>query len=265
MMEYVSPNVSAFWRYFMGVVTLLILSFSTLPPWSKIKEHLFGILLVGFVGLFGFVYIFFQALNLTSAMNGALIVSLNPAMTVILAALFQGHRIDMKQIMGILLALIGVIYLLTKGEVSTLLNMDINKGDGLFLLSTFLFALQNTWIKKYSADLGSLNFTTLTNSCCLLGFIALLPFEASFPITSLPPRFWLSALGMGIPGTAIAYYFWNYALSDIGAARGAIFLNAIPLFTALLAVFFGTALYGYHLVSAALIIGGLLLVQLSRQ
>ncbi len=263
MMEYVSPNVAAFWRYLIGVLALLGMSFTALPSWKIIKENLFGILLVGFVGLFGFVYLFFQGLNLTSEMNGALIVSLNPAMTLLLAVCLQGYKANSRQIIGIVLAFIGIVYLLTKGDLQAILAIDFNKGDLILITGTSLFALQNIWIKKYSANLGNLSFTSLTNLCCLVGFICLLPFESAFPMATLPSRFWIAAFGMGIPGTALAYYFWNYALNDIGAARGAVFLNAIPMFTALFAVFFGASIFPYHFYSALLIIGGLLLVQKS--
>jgi len=261
MMEYVSPNVAAFWRYFIGVLALFAMSFTSLPSWKVIKENLFGILLVGFVGLFGFVFLFFHGLNLTSEMNGALIVSLNPAITVLFAVCLQGYKVNGRQIIGILLAFSGIVYLLTKGNPQAILGIEINKGDLIMLGGTIVFALQNIWIKKYSANLGNLSFTCLTNLCCLIGFIFVLPLETSFPIENLPPRFWLAALGMGVPGTALAYYFWNYGLNEIGAARGAVFLNAIPLFTAMFAIVFGASLFPYHLYSALLIIGGLLLVQ----
>ncbi len=261
MMEYVSPNVAAFWRYLIGVLALFAMSFNSLPPWKTIQENLFGILLVGFVGLFGFVFLFFHGLNLTSEMNGALIVSLNPAMTVLLAVCFQGYKVNGRQIIGILLAFFGIVYLLTKGSPQAILNIELNKGDLIMLCGTSVFALQNIWIKKYSANLGNLSFTSLTNFCCLIGFILVMPFEDAFPIASLPSEFWLAAFGMGVPGTALAYYFWNYGLNEIGAARGAVFLNAIPMFTAMFAILFGATLFPYHLYSALLIIGGLLLVQ----
>lgn len=265
MMEFASPNVSAFWRYFFGVGTLLILTYSSFPSWSKIKANWKGIFLVGFVGLFGFIYFFFQGLKYTSEMNGALIISLNPATTLLLAFLFQGHKPDKKQAIGILLAFLGVVYLLFKGDIQTLRNIDFNKGDVLFLIANVLFALQNIWIKKYMGDLGNLNFTTLTNLCCLLGFIPLLFLEAEFSVNNLSLEFWGAGIIMGVFGTALAYYSWNYGISKLGAARGAVFLNATPLFVALFALVFGATLLGYHIVSSVLIIAGLLLVQVKNK
>jgi len=260
-MEYVSPNASAFWRFLFAVLTLFVLSYSNLPTWNKIKENAWGIFLVGFVGLFAFIFFFFQGLKYTSEMNGALFISLNPATTLLLAVVLQGHKVTGREMLGILLAFFGAIYLLTKGDISTLFDLSFNKGDALFIAATITFAFNNIWLKKYANQLGNMNFTFLTNVCCWLGFAFLMLLETEIPMLSLPPRFWLAAIGMGVPGTALAYYCWNYGLSEIGPARGAIFINALPLFAALFAVIFGAELLGYHLVSAILIIIGLLLVQ----
>lgn len=265
MMEYASPNVSAFWRYFFGVSTLLILTYASFPSWSKIKANWKGIFLVGFVGLFGFIFFFFQGLKYTSEMNGALIIALIPATTLLLIFLLQGHKPDKKQTIGIVLAFIGVAYLLAKGDIQTLINIDFNKGDIFFLIANLSFALQNIWIKKYMGDLGNLNFTTLTNLACLLGFVPLLFLESEFHFTTLPLEFWGSGIVMGVLGTALAYYAWNYGISKLGAARGAVFLNAVPLFVALFALVFGAELFGYHIISTILIILGLLLVQVKNK
>lgn len=262
MMNYVSPNASAFWRYLFGVIALFIVSYSALPSWIDIKANWKGIFLVGFIGLFGFIYFFFQGLKYTSEMNGALIISLNPATTLVLAILFQGHKTNKQQIGGIVLAFLGVVYLLAKGDFSAFLDISFNKGDVLFLIANLLFALQNIWIKKYASKVGNLGFTTLTSFCCLLGFAVLLLFETSLTIKDLPFKFWASGIVMGVFGTTLAYIFWNYGITKIGAAKGSVFLNAMPLFTALFAISFGAELLDYHLVSTILIIGGLLLVQL---
>ena len=232
-----------------------------MPSVDVMRAHIWGAVLVGFVGLFGFIFFFMQGLKQTSALNGALILALNPAMTVILAVVFQGHKIRSRDIMGIVLALIGVIYLLTKGNLIEVLDLSFSAGDIYFLVAGLMFALQNIWIRKYSAGLGSKAFTLLTNFFCLLGFTILLFFDIGHEPLELPGRFWLAAIGMGLPGTALAYYAWNLGISKIGPARGSIFLNAVPLMVALLAIPFGDKLYLYHFFSFVLIMSGLLIMQ----
>ncbi len=262
MMEYVSPNSSAFWRYIFGVIALVLLTITKFPSIAQIKENFKGIFLVGFIGLFGFIYFFFQGLNYTSAMNGSLIIALNPMTTLIIAAIFQGYQITIREIIGTIIALVGVVYLLTAGNMSAIFSLQFNYGDVLFFIANILFALHNLWVGKYSKQLGNLNFTMLTSCCCLLGFSVIQLWEPSVDVFSLPLPFWLSAMGMGFLGTALAYYCWNYGIIKIGATRGAVFSNAIPLCTAFFAILFGEKVFGYHWVSSFLIIGGLLFVQL---
>lgn len=265
MMEYVSPNTSAFWRYIFGVIALVLLTVTKFPTRAQIEKNVKGIFLVGFIGLFGFIYFFFQGLKYTSAMNGALIIALNPMTTLLIAAIFQGYKIKTREVIGAILAFAGVVYLLTAGNVSAIFSLQFNYGDLLFFIANILFALHNIWVGKYSKDLGNLTFTMLTSCCCLFGFSVTQLWEPAVEFSSLPLRFWLAAIGMGFFGTALAYYCWNYGIIKIGATRGAVFTNAIPLCTAFFAILFGEQIFSFHWVSSFLIIGGLLLVQLKRK
>ncbi len=265
MLEYMSPNVAAFWRFLFAVVGLYALMGKSLPSPAVVRLHIGGVLLVGFVGLFGFIFFFTQGLNETSAVNGALILALNPAMTVLLAVIFQGHKIRPKDIVGMVLALVGVIYLLTGGQIMKVLEIRFAVGDLYFLIACVMFALQNIWIRKYSAALGGKAFTLLTNFFCLTGFAVLLVADAGPAPTELPGRFWVATLAMGLPGTALAYYSWIMGVKQLGPARAAIFMNAIPLMVAVFAVPFGSELYGFHFVSFVLIVSGLLLMQQVRR
>ncbi|MEM9328649.1 MAG: DMT family transporter [Bacteroidota bacterium] len=261
MMEYVSPAAAAFWRFLIAAISLAVLVGGSLPSLRVIRQNIWGAVLVGLVGLFGFIFFFMQGLKETSALNGALILALNPAMTVILAAIFQGHKIKGKDLLGIVIALLGVVFLLTMGELSQILAIRFEAGDLYFLAASLMFALQNIWIRRHSATLGSKAFTLLTNAFCLLGFVILVLFEEWHHPLQLPGRFWWAAVTMGLPGTALAYYAWNLGIAKIGPARGAIFLNAVPLLVAIFAVPFGNSLYLFHFFSFLLIVSGLLIMQ----
>ncbi|WP_161603155.1 EamA family transporter [Moorena producens] len=60
MFESVTPNVAAFWRFFFAVLGLLALSWKVIPSKAAIVNRLPGMLLVGFVGVFGFIFCFTQ-------------------------------------------------------------------------------------------------------------------------------------------------------------------------------------------------------------
>lgn len=264
MFESVSPNVAAFWRFFFAVLGLLILSWKVIPSKAAITNRLPGILLVGFIGVFGFIFCFTQGLNATSEMNGALFVALSPAISLILAAILQGHKIQLKEILGILLAFLGVAFLLTKGDLATLSKITFSAGDIYFALAALFFAVQNILIKQFIGDTNGVFFTLATNLCCLFGFTGLLFFEPGFHV-NYPSEFWIAAVGMGLPGTALAYYGWNIGVKQIGPARAPVFLNIIPAMVALFAVPFGAELHFYHLISLLIIVIGVMVIQMKRR
>jgi drug/metabolite transporter (DMT)-like permease len=207
---------------------------------------------------------FFSGLLYTSALNAALIVGLTPATTLIFSVWLLETKITQQQKIGIVIAFIGVIFLLTKGQPLALFYIQWSVGDLLILGANVVFALQNIWIKQYAGALDNTVFTYLTNALCFLGFVLLLPVVGIHAPPLQQFDFWLSAIGIGFLGSSLAYLFWNSGIQSLGAANGAIFINAVPLTTAIFSVFFGEQLEVYHAISGALILSGVLYVQLQR-
>ena len=265
MMESSSASEAAFWRYAVAVLGLLIFAWSAMPSWPRVRSQAKGILLVGVLGLFGFNYCFFKGLEYTSAVNASFIMSLNPALTVLLSSVMLREKIHRYHLIGITVAFLGVVCLISKGSIQNLISFRFSVGDGIIFLANVLFALHNVWIKRYAYQLGMINFTFLTTLACFLCFAAVMPVVGMGDVPSYPPLYWLSAIGIGWLGTSLAYYFWNRGVHDLGAARGSVFLNTVPLFTTLFAIVFGQSLYTYHLWSGVIIISGLVIMQRGSQ
>lgn len=257
MLQHAHFLEAGFWRYFFGVLVLLFLTYRDFPKFSTFKTHQRGLFLVGLIGLFGFNFLFFLGMQFTTAVNAALIISLNPALTLLFSFLILKTELKKQHILGILLAFMGVLYLLSKGDFSSLQNIQFSKGDMLIFIANAVFALHHVWVKKYAFNISNRQFTLLTNVLCLLCFILFLPFIPTGNLTTYPSNFWLAALGIGALGTALAFFFWNSGVQKIGANQAGIFMNIVPLSAAFLAIFFGESLYYYHLWSALLILGGL--------
>ena len=173
MMQYVNFIEAGFWRYLFGVGFLLlqVRRLSFIQIWETPK----GIFLVGLVGLFGFNLLFFLGLQYTSAINAALIISLNPLLTLLLAYVILKSPIYNPQKIGMIISLIGVVYLLSKGRYQQLLALQWDIGDLFILGANLLFALHHVWVKKYASNFDNLSFTITTNLICLFGFIFFYP------------------------------------------------------------------------------------------
>lgn len=257
---------AGFWRYAFGVGFLFVIQARYIKTitWSLFRKNSKGLLLVGVIGLFAFNVLFFLGLQYTQALNAALIISLNPILTLLFSAWLLRYKVAAQQWIGIAFALAGIFFLLSKGNVSELLSIEWSKGDFIILLANTIFALQNVWVKMYTKAISVASFTLITNTICLLGFVLYLPFISVQGLTITAGSFWLSVVGIGILGTSLAYLFWNRGVAMIGPGRAGVFMNMVPLSAGVLAVFFGESLHSYHLISGAMIIVGMLIIQRQR-
>ncbi len=269
----VSPYEGAFWRYIIAVVVLSLLTIANLPTTQTLKKNWKGILKIGGLGLVGFNFFFFKGMEVTTPVNAALIVGLNPALTLILSSVILKTTVSVKQIIGILVALLGVLYLLFEGNISALLSLEFKLGDGLILLACFFFALHHVWVKKYSnPSISNPQLSLLAALACLLFFIGLIGGQFLFGnandlfvnVASYSSTFWINALGIGALGTGVAYWFWYQGIDIAGADKAAVFVNIVPLSAAIAYVIKGSQLESFHIVSGLIIIGGILVMQVGN-
>lgn len=261
MMESSSALEAGFWRYFIAVLVLTPILWRQLPSWKIVWENSKLLLGVGVVGIFGFNYFFFIGLSGTSAINAALIMSLNPALTLVLAWLIFGQKMSSAQALGIFLAFLGVLFLISKGKPWALNELVMKPGDTYMWLANFAFATYHLGVRQYKGSMENLHFTFFTTLiCCFCFLFVIQPYPLLEP-TTYPAEFWYAAIGMGVPGTALAYFAWNHGAAGLGLGRAAVFMNTVPFFTSIFALLFGATLYLYHLWSGLLIIAGLLVIQ----
>ncbi|MFN6321164.1 MAG: DMT family transporter, partial [Bacteroidota bacterium] len=88
--------------------------------------------LLGVTGIFGYSYFFFNGLRLVEASHGALIVSLNPVLVLILTSIRDKKKISFIKILGMTLSLIGVSVVISRGSLHELWN-GFTWGDAFML------------------------------------------------------------------------------------------------------------------------------------
>lgn len=257
VLKEVSFIEAGFWRFLFGVGALVLFGFNKIPNSQLIIKNIKGISLTGFVGLFGFNLFFFLGLMNSSAVNAALIVSLNPALTILFSHKILKTSIKKIQLLGVFIAFLGVTYVILNGEITNFENLQFNYGDILILIANVFFALHHVWVKKYGTTISNLNFTLLTSICCLVGFLILLPISGMALVTTHTNGFWMAVFGIGCLGTALAYFLWQKGVQITGADKAGIYMNIVPLSAAVLAVFFNESLEFQHLVGGLLIITGM--------
>ena len=143
-----------------------------------------GIFLVAFLPLCsyqrlsGYFFLLYVpgSLRYTSALNTSVIFALVPSISAIYSMFFLGERLRKEQLLALVFGMVGVVWVIFRGDLSLLLAMDWNKGDLIFLGGCFAMGLYTPLI----------NFCTVAESMAIMTFwvlvtgsLWLLPFAGS--------------------------------------------------------------------------------------
>jgi drug/metabolite transporter (DMT)-like permease len=228
--------------------------------WSlpAVWRNALALLVMSAVGVFGFNVSLFYGLRLTSAVNGALIMAFNPALIVVLSALLNRESVSLRQLIGLLLGMIGVVVVVSKGSWHTLAAMSFSVGDLLVLLGSLGWAIYSVIPKRFVHGLS----TTQVTASTITGGAALMTAFAAVTTTDFlePPSLPVAAAiaFMGLFGSVLAYLWWNQGIQKIGAASVAVFINLVPIFAALIGLLLGQSISVAQVCGAALVIAGVL-------
>jgi len=264
----IPPISLAFYRWLLASIIIFFIGYKKFIAEKtfvlKNCRYLFWVALMGITLFNTFIYI---AGHYTSAINLALIGTTSaPVFAIIISAIFLNERITPLRIAGLLFCIAGILVLLSKGSIATLLAFRFSAGDVWILLSAFVFSIYTVLVKRKPATISPITFLF---AIFIGGTLLLLPF---FIIETLvmPPVIWDknlfgSVLYLGIGASVISFFCWNAAIARIGSVRTALFANLIPLFSTLEAVWLlGETITGIHIISGVLVIIGLVLGNLKR-
>lgn len=256
---YVSPLSVAAWRFLLagaGLAGYLYLQ----KGWDAqaMRRNLWPILAMGVIGVFGFNVSLFFGLQHTSSVNAALIMAFYPAMTAVLSALLGGEKIQPRQLVGFVISLSGVAVIVSHGSLHNLLTMSFSVGDLLMFLACACFAAYSVIPKRFINNVPSLLLTTSTVvvGALMLTITADVVADDLFVMPTVPIA--VAIVAMALFGSVLAYLWWNQGIARLGATRAAIFINLVPVFTALIGVALGQPLSLAQLMGAALVIAGVI-------
>jgi len=261
------PLTISLLRYIVALVFLTLLAMVRRSSLSVRFGDLGKLLLLGLFGIVGYHFFFFSALRHTEVANTAIINALSPIITGLMAALFLKEKLSFRSYLGIVIAVVGVIALLVKGQSQNLLKLNVGQGDGLMLLAVLSWAiyalLVKTLSKKYSG-FCLFFYATLFGVIMLLG----LAFTEDWiwQIKNLSVTSFWSIIYMGAVASGIGYLLYTMSIGKIGPTRTSSFVySLVPIFVAILALFFfDEPITAVMIVSMAGILIGLRLLMAQR-
>lgn len=198
----------------------------------------------------------------TQAMNISLIYSAAPVMIALGSVWWLGERFVQRQMLGVLLAMAGVVHVVVRGQWATLAEVQWVLGDLLIVGAAVSWAAFALMQKKWVSPLGS---TARLAAMCAGGVAVLLPFALWELTLSSTPVLGAEALSLMVvaallPGV-VAYWVYGWTQKVLGASRVAVTLYLGPLYTAVAAwLVLNEPMGWFHLLGGLMILGGVGLV-----
>ena len=264
---HISPIAMAFWRWLCAF--LILLPFVARPiarEWRSIARAWKVLVPMGVLGVGAFNTLSYTGLKYTAATNGVLLNSVIPILVIAISVTFLREPLRAMAAAGVLTSLAGVLTIVARGDLDTLLHLRLNPGD-LWVLSAMLArAIYTVLLRWRPRDISSIAFT---GTLIAIGVVFLLPifawdYEAGSRTQWGPVTFSAVAYFAIFP-SVLAYFFWNAAVARVGGERASTFLHLMPLFGAVLsAAFLGEALLWYHYAGAVLIFAGIFIASRAR-
>lgn len=249
--------------------TLFILPFS-LPflrqDWAVIRQTWPLVMGFGALGYALYNVLLYVGLTTTTAVNSAIETGALPMMILLANFIIFRVRANLLQILGVAIAISGVMLTATHGDLSRILTLDINVGDGFVLLACLTYTAY-TLALRYRPPMHMMSFMAVAFfGAALTGLLMLQVFGPGIgsyaTIPSMSPLVWLVLVYVMIFPSMFSQVAYARGVELVGPNRAAPSHNLIPVFGALGSVLIlGERLELYHYLAAAIIIGGIVLAE----
>ncbi len=255
--ELIAPHALAFGRWALALAILL--------PWlgrglwqqrAAVRSEWKQLLALGFFGMYICGAWVYQAGRSTSAANLALIYAATPMAIVAASAWTLHERLSRWQWAGAALALLGLLFVIAKGDLQRLLAVQFVAGDGWITAAAASWVAYSVLLKRWPSQLGP---GERLLAIIAGGLVVLAPTTlAEAWLMPTPPFGWaaflLVLLAAVVPGV-LSYGAYSYLQRELGASRTAMMLYLAPVYGALLGwLLLGEMPGWYHVVGAAMIL-----------
>jgi drug/metabolite transporter (DMT)-like permease len=246
-----SPLQITFSRWFLASIILVVVAaVFEKPEWKEVLKLWQPLAAMAVLGIIGYTFMVYYALRFTSSTNAALVNTINPAMIAIAAAIYLKEKMSRLQVAGVVLSLVGVFVVLTGGNLLQLFQVHYNKGDLIMVVAMGVWTIYSM-VGKQIKEIPPITATAVSSA---MAAVIMAPFVLyqGMNVAALSPMAWTGIIYITIFPSVISFVIWNIGVKELGANKTGIFLNLIPVFTAIISWALGNQ------ITAAQVIGGLL-------
>jgi drug/metabolite transporter (DMT)-like permease len=260
-----SPGAFLFCRsLLMSVLAIALLRVNRLPVWPRLARAEWRLLLVAtLLGQVGHIALVTFGIHWSTAFSSALIMACGPVITLLMLRVLYGTRLRPPQIVGVSVAMAGVLMFLADKLMKT--ELRASGGDALMLLSAVLFSLYTIRITPLVQRHGG------TQIMCWSTLLAapVMMLATWWPLVHAPmgdiaPSIWAAFTWSVVVSAFVGWLLWSWINAVRGVARTAPLLYLVPPVAGVVGwLVMGEALGPWKLAGAALAMAGVALAQFS--
>ena len=258
----VPPLTLNFFRW--ASVWLILIPFTYKDIYINLPDIKKNWLVISFMGvatISTFNSVVYFALNYTQVINAVLVLAAIPAATIVLSSLMNIEKTNIFQLLGLFLSIIGIATIISNADIQKITSLSFNKGDLWMLVCIFTWSIYSTLLKKYKFKFSQFSLIQLMVSVGILFLIPQFFYEKSIGLELNYNKAFFAILFYIVFFPAIAaYYCWQKGVEIIGPNRASMFIQLMPLFSAIMAIIiFNEKFQLFHFIGALFIVTGIYL------
>ena len=180
-------------------------------------------------------------------------------MTIALSFLFLGKRLNRAESVGVVVSLLGVLILISRGSAQELLGLQLNVGDMWMLCAVLSWSIYTVGLQWRPQGVRPM---LLLAALIVVGLMVMAPayaWELSTGRTiNLHAGSIAGILYAGVVAAFLGLVCFNAGVAVVGPSIGSLFIHLQPVFAAILsAVLLGELPHWYHYAGMTLVLGGI--------
>ena len=258
----IPPFSLNFYRWlFAGLILLPFTLREILEKKNYIFSNIGFFIILGVTSITIFNSTVYYSLYYMQVISGVLMISTIPVWIMFISSILGIEQTNKFQIFGVILSLLGVLFIITKSDLEVIKNLDFNRGDLIMASGMFAWALYSALLKKKKYEISQITFLEVVIITGLVFLIPIYILEIYFGNKIVLGKPFILTLSYVVifPGLA-SFFFWIKGIAIIGANRAGVFLHLMPVFGSIMAIIlFDEKFMIYHLFGAIFIIAGITL------
>jgi len=203
----------------------------------------------------GFFWGMFEALRFTSPLNTATIFTLTPLVAAAVSAVLLRERLKTRSFVALGIGFVGAIWVIFRGDFSSLIALDLNRGDAIFLAGTMSMGFYGPLIRHLhrGEPMAQMSFWILATGTGWL-FLLALPRLGGVEWSGVEATVYFGVLYLSVFTTLITFFVFQWSTMILGATKVMSYTYVNPILVLIIGLLLG------HDLPPALTYPGLLLV-----